>query len=105
LYPTNALLVGAVALTGLIGSSVVAALAAVALACLLAAVNYRAGRAIGTPYAIPTNRGFRVLAALSGVFVVVSVLAGSAGWVLAGAAGAVVSYGVGSVLHYRSTHR
>jgi hypothetical protein len=108
LYPTNALLLGGVALTGLIESSVFAALVALALGSVLAAVNYWAGHALGTPYAISTSRGFRMLAALSGAFVIASVLAPAdgPGWlVLAGAAGAVISYSVGSAVHYRSTHR
>ncbi|GIF75099.1 hypothetical protein [Asanoa siamensis] len=108
LYPANALLLGGLALTGLIESSALAALVALALACSLAAVNYRVGRAIGTPYAIPSSRGFRVLAALSAAFVIVSVLVPADGprWlILAGAAGAVISYTAGAAVHVRSTRR
>jgi len=78
------------------------------LGVALAALNYWAGRLMGTPFAVPTSRGFRVLAALSGAFVIVSLFVRAADleWaIIVCAAGAAISYGLGSVLHYRSTHR
>lgn len=108
LYPTNALLLGGLALAGLVQSSMLGSLIVLALGTAIAALNYWAGRLIGTPFAIPTNRGFRILAALSAVFVIASLFARAAdlGWaIVACAAAATVSYSVGSVLHRRSTHR
>ena len=108
LYPINATLLGGVALAGLLRSSMLAAVLVVVLASALAALNYWAGRLMGTPFAIPTSTGFHVLAAASGLFIIGSLFARSAGldWVIvAFAAGAVVSYGLASVVHYRSTRR
>ncbi|MFS8479339.1 MAG: hypothetical protein FWJ93_10370 [Micromonosporaceae bacterium] len=108
LYPTNALLLGGLALTGLVESSMLASLVMLVLGVALAALNYWAGRLMGTPFAVPTSRGFRVLAALSGAFVIVSLFVRAADleWaIIVCAAGAAISYGLGSVLHYRSTHR
>jgi hypothetical protein len=106
LYPVNTLLLGGLAVTGLAHSSMLAAIAAVILGVGLVALNYGAGRLMGTPFAIPTNRGFRILVALSGAFVIASLVAraGNQGWaIIVCAAGAAISYGLGSVLHYRST--
>lgn len=108
LYPINALLLGGLALAGLLRSSMLATLVVLILGIALAALNYRAGRLIGTPFAIPTSLGFRILVAVSGAFVLVSLLARGADleWaIIVCAVGAVISYGLGSVLHYRSTHR
>lgn len=108
LYPLNALLLGGVALAGLIRPSMVAALVVLVLGATLAAVNHWAGRRMGTPFAVPTSRGFRILAAASGAFVIASLFARDAAleWaVIACAGGAVIAYSLGSVLHYRSTHR
>ena len=58
---------------------------------------------MGTPFAVPTSRGFRVLAALSGVFVIVLLFVRAADlqWaIIVCAAGAAISYSLGSVLHY-----
>ncbi|MGO0578261.1 hypothetical protein [Ornithinimicrobium panacihumi] len=108
LYPINATLLGGMALAGLLRSSILASILVVVLASALAALNYWAGRLMGTPYAIPTSMGFRVLAAASGLLVIGSLFARAAGldWVIvACAVGAAVSYGLASVVHYRSTHR
>lgn len=107
LYPTNALLLGGLALSGLLDSSMLAAFVVLTLAVALAGLNYWAGRLIGTPFAVPTSLGFRILVAAAGVFVIVSVLARTADldWAVACAAGAAFSYGLGSVLHFRSTRR
>lgn len=107
LYPINALLLGGLALAGLLRSSLLAALIVLIIGIALAALNYWAGRLIGTPFAIPTSLGFRILVAASGAFVIVSLLARAADLervVIVCAIGAVLSYGLGSVLHYRSTH-
>ncbi len=108
LYPTNALLLGALALTGVLESSMLAALLTIALAAALALLNYVAGRQMGTPFAIPTSRGFRILTALAAALVLLSVFARLADLdsvVVACAAGATISYAAGSVLHHRSTRR
>lgn len=108
LYPLNAFLLGGVALAGLIRSSMLAAFVVIILGTALAALNYWAGRLIGTPFAVPTSRGFRILAAASGAFVIVSLFARAADleWVIiVCSAAAAISYGLGSVLHHRSTRR
>ncbi|WP_345420824.1 hypothetical protein [Pseudonocardia xishanensis] len=108
LYPLNALLLGGLALAGLLGSAMLATVVALVLGVALAALNYRAGRLIGTPFAIPSSTGFRALVAASGAFVIVSLFTRAAGleWVImVCAVGAVICYGLGSILHYRSTRR
>ncbi|WBB65121.1 hypothetical protein [Micromonospora sp. WMMD812] len=108
LYPANALVLGGLALTGLVESSMLAAFVVLVLGVALAALNYWAGHLMGTPFAVPTSRGFRILAALSGAFVIVSLFARAADleWaIIVCVAGAAISYSLGSVLHYRSTHR
>ncbi|TFV82073.1 hypothetical protein E4V99_14165 [Microbacterium sp. dk485] len=106
LYPINAVLLGGVALAGLVDSSAIGALLIGVLAFCLVAVNYGAGRQVGTPFAIPTSRGFRVLVTAAAAFVVGALLARLADldWVIiACAVGAASSYAVGAVLHFRST--
>ncbi len=108
LYPSNALLLGALALAGIIDSSMIAALVVVALGGTFSALNYWAGRRMGTPFAIPASRAFRSLVAVSAVFVILSLFTREAGleWATVPcAAGATLSYGLGSVVHYRSTRR
>lgn len=108
LYPANALLLGGMALAGLIDSSMIAAFVVLALGVGLVALNYGIGRLLGAPFAVPTSRAFRVLVAVSALFVIASVPARAAGleWAVIGcAAAAVVSYGIGAVLHSRSTRR
>jgi len=106
LYPTNALLLGALALAGLVDSSMLATFILLPLGVALARFNYWAGRRMGTPFAVPTSRGFRVLVALSGLCVLLSVFARAADlpWlIIACAVAAVISYGAGAALHHRST--
>ncbi|WP_413316675.1 hypothetical protein AA0Z99_08535 [Agrococcus sp. 1P02AA] len=108
LYPANALLLGGVAIAGLIPSSMIGAIVVVALASAMAALNYGAGRRMGTPFAIPTSRGFRILVAASGAFVLLAMLARAAElpWaIIACTVGAIVAYALASVLHLRSTRR
>lgn len=107
LYPTNALLLAGLALTDLLESSMLAAFVAVILGPALALINYLVGRRMGTPFAIPTHRGFCLLAALSAVFLIASLFASDAqlNWaIIACAAGAAISYGLASMLHSRSRH-
>lgn len=106
LYPINALLLGGVALAGLVDSAAIGALVIGVLAVCLVALNYGAGRHMGTPFAIPTSRGFRVLVAAASAFVIGALFARLAGldWVIiACAVGATSCYAVGAVLHVRST--
>lgn len=108
LYPANALLLGALVLAGLAHDSRLSSIATLVCAVTLALLNYWAGRLIGTPFAIPTSRGFLALVILAGVFMLASVFArgtGATWFIVFCAAGAVVSYGLGSVLHYRSTRK
>ncbi len=107
LYPVNAALLAALVLTALVRSSAVAAVLAVVIGAGLAAINYAVGRAMGTPFAVPTSRAFRLLVALAAVLVIASLFVpptGSGWWLVGFAAGAAASYGIGAVIHYRSTH-
>src|SRR5699024_10581733 len=107
LYPTNALLLAGLALTGLLASSMLAAFTALILGVSLVVVNYWAGRRMGTPFAVPTSRSFRALLVVSAIFLIASLFASDANleWAIIGcAAGAAISYGIGSIVHYRSTH-
>ncbi|WP_434739488.1 hypothetical protein [Micromonospora sp. SH-82] len=104
IYPANALLLGAMALTPLLESARLGAWITLGIAVF--ALNYWAGHQIGTPFAIPTSRGFLAAVALSAVFLATAMIAGDADatWlVVACAAGTSISYTIGSVLHHRST--
>lgn len=108
LYPTNALLLGGLALDSLVRPSILAALLVIVLAVGFVAINFWAGRRIGAPFAIPTSAGFRILAAIAAVLVLASLFTREleGPWpTVACAVGAVASYGIGSVLHWRSTRR
>lgn len=108
LYPVNAVLLGGVGLAALIESSVVHAAVVCALAAAAVSLNVWVGRRMGTPFVIPTSRGFQGCVALSAVFLVAAMAARDtdSSWiVIAGAVGATVSYLLGSVIHYRSTCR
>lgn len=107
LYPVNAALLGALALTPILGEHRSNALLALSLVVVL--VNMSAGYRLGIPWALPTSRGFLAGVAVSTACVVVSLMVGSLtdrSWpcvVLAIAAAAC--YLAGSVAHRRSTHR
>lgn len=107
LYPVNAVLLGAMALTSLLDEHSLTALFAVAL--VVVAVNVLAGLRMGTPWAVPTSRGFLIAGAVSGGFLVAAVLTSretDRAWpVVLLAVGTTVSYLIGSVLHHRSTRR
>lgn len=106
LYPANAVLLGGMALTPMLSDSMKLA-ASLPLAAVVFALNYWVGLRIGTPFALPTNRGFLAAVAIAGLVMVTAVLAGSLDapdWFFpVCAVGTAVSYGIGSVLHYRST--
>lgn len=107
IYPVNALLLGAMALTPLAEPSDSSALLAVAVTIIVA--NLAAGWHNGVPFALPTSRGFVSAVALSALFLVLALvvadLVDSAVPVVALAVAAAATYGVGSIIHYRSTHR
>ncbi|QEW03227.1 hypothetical protein [Microbacterium lushaniae] len=108
LYVINALLLGGVAIAGLVDSSTIGALVVGALAVALVALNYWAGRRMGAPFAVPTSRGFLLLVAVASVFVLGSLLARLADFdwgIIACAVGATSCYSIGAVLHFRSTRR
>lgn len=108
LYPINAVLLGGIALTALLESSMWAALIVLGLAVSLAVINYRAGLQIGTPFAVPTSVGFRAFTFLAGACVIAAVLLRQTAAdpvIIALAAGATASYVIASVVHYRSTHK
>jgi|GEM_PF-3297118 len=108
LYPSNAVLLGGLALVGLLESSMLVAIVTVVIAVGFVALNYVAGQRIGTPFAIPSSRGFRTLVAVSAACVIASLAARIGGWdaaIIGCAVAAVVSYVAASVLHYRATRR
>lgn len=107
LYAANTLLLGAMATTPLLPDR--AALAAWMVSGIgVFALNFWAGHRIGTPFAIPTSRGFGAAVAVSALFLAAALVVGDANgaqWVvLACAAGTALSYAAGSLIHYRSTH-
>lgn len=107
LYPVNAVLLGALASTSLLQEHRSSVLLAVALTVV--GVNLTAGYRMGTPWALPTSRGFLAAVAAS-VSCVVAALAVTdlteRTWpvvVLAIATTAI--YLAGGVVHRRSTGR
>ncbi|CCQ16363.1 putative uncharacterized protein [Rhodococcus sp. AW25M09] len=108
LYPVNALLVGAIALTPLLGD-VGRVVALLTLAFATIAVNVITGYRMGTPWALPTSRGFLASVALSAAFVVVALAFADPplpAWALVLlAVAAATTYSIGSFVHYRSTRR
>ncbi|MBO3103505.1 hypothetical protein [Cellulomonas fengjieae] len=107
IYPVNAVLLGAMALTPLTETSGSPALIATAIAVIVA--NLAAGWHNGAPFALPTSRGFLTAVVLSALCVVLALVTadvtGNALPVIALAVAATTTYAVGSVVHYRSTHR
>jgi len=107
LYPVNAILLGAMALTPLLEDYGVATM--LAISALIVALNVMAGHRIGTPWVIPTNRVFltsiTVSVACLGAALIVYDQTDRVAFVVALAGGATVSYLIGSVAHHRSTRR
>lgn len=105
LYPINAALLALFALTALLDSRA----AFLGIAAVIVAVNVITGYRMGTPWALPTNRGFLTCVALSALCVALAQAVGNPSgpaWpvvLLAAAAAAIFS--TGSILHYRSTRR
>lgn len=108
LYPVNAVLIGAMALTPLLTDTVRFA-ALLMVAALIVAANVITGYRMGTPWALPTSRGFLTSVAVSATFVVVALAFSRPSlpaWLLVLlAAAAAATYSVGSWVHYRSTRR
>jgi hypothetical protein len=107
LYPVNAILLGALALTGLLEKDRSGVLLAVALTVI--AVNLAVGYRMGTPWALPTSRAFLASVYISAGCVVLAMVVAAvseASWpVIALAVGATISYAIGSVFHRRRTAR
>ncbi|AJW38925.1 hypothetical protein NY08_895 [Rhodococcus sp. B7740] len=105
LYPVNAALLAMFALTALLDSR----LAFLGVAAVIIAVNVVTGYRMGTPWALPTDRGFLTCVALSGLSVALAQAVGDPSgpaWpVVLLAAAAASIYSIGSILHYRSTRR
>ncbi|WP_432520990.1 hypothetical protein [Kineococcus sp. SYSU DK006] len=105
LYPTNALLLGAMTLTFLLEQHRTAAFLAVAL--VVAAVNLVAGYRMGAPWALPTSRLFLAAVAAAGACVVAALVLADltrSSWpVLVLAVAATALYSAGAVAHRRST--
>ncbi|MFD0555898.1 hypothetical protein ACFQ3B_02415 [Stackebrandtia endophytica] len=107
LYPANAVLLATMALTPML-SDAMKLMTCLPLAAVVFGLNYWVGLRIGTPFALPTSRGFLTAVVIAGLILIAAVLAGSLGapngiFPLL-AVGVAVSYGIGSILHYRSTH-
>ena len=105
LYPVNGVLLAMFALTALLDSW----LAFLGVAAVIIAVNVVTGYRMGTPWALPTDRGFLVCVALSGFCVALAQVVGDPSGpalpVVLLAAAATTTYSIGSILHYRSTRR
>ena len=73
------------------------------------AVNVITGYRMGTPWALPTSRGFLASVALSAAFVVFALAFADPSlpaWALVLlAVAATTTYSIGSFVHYRSTRR
>lgn len=106
LYPVNALLLGAYSLHALIEDwwGLVVALG---IAAVILALNIVVGRRMGTPWILPTSRGFLTCVALAALCMVTAVFLGHEHPVaiIALAAAAALLYLLGSVFHHRSTRR
>jgi hypothetical protein len=110
IYPVNAVLLGAMAVAALLHEHRSSVL--LALALTVVGVNLTAGYRMGSPWALPTSRGFLASVAALASCLVAALAALAApnltqrSWpvvVLAMAATAI--YLVGSVVHRRSTGR
>jgi len=106
LYPVNALLLGAYTLHALIEDEWRFAVS-VGIAGTILALNVIVGKRMGTPWILPTSRGFLACVCLAAACMVAAVVLGHEHPVLiiALAVAATVLYLLGSVLHHRSTHR
>lgn len=107
LYPVNAVLIGAMALTALLDDYRLIMLLAVSFASV--GVNMAVGYRTGVPRALPTSRGFLASVAVAVACILAAWLAADLtdrAWpVVALAASAAGSYLIGSVAHRRSTSR
>jgi hypothetical protein len=108
LYPVNAVLLGAMALTSLLPehrSGVVL----LAVALTVVGVNVTAGYRMGTPWALPTSPGFLAAVAASALCMVaalaVTALTERTWPVVVLAVAATAIYLAGGVVHRRSTGR
>lgn len=107
LYLVNAVLLGSMALTLLLGEQRFWALIAVAGATI--AVNSLASRLLDIPWAVPTSRVFTTALLVTAVLLVGAVVITSftdAAWpVIACAIGAAVVYLIGCAFHHRKATR
>ncbi|WP_432497707.1 hypothetical protein [Kineococcus auxinigenes] len=107
IYPVNALLLGGMALTFLVEENRTTLFLAVAFT--IVGVNMTTGYRMGTPWTVPTSRGFIAAVAAAGACVLAALLASELterAWpVVAFAAAATAAYLVAGVVHRRSTGR
>ncbi|MBB2902568.1 hypothetical protein FHR75_003399 [Kineococcus radiotolerans] len=107
IYPVNALLLGALALTALVPEHRTGLFLAASATIL--GVNVGAGYRMGTPWTLPTSRGFLAAVALAGACVLGALAVADhtdRTWpVVALAAAATASYLLAGVVHRRSTGR
>ncbi|OZD10347.1 hypothetical protein CH275_01340 [Rhodococcus sp. 06-235-1A] len=105
LYPVDAVLLALFALTALLDSRVWF----LGVAAVIIAVNVITGYRMGTPWALPTDRGFLTCVALAGFCVVLAQAVGNPSgpaWpVVLLAVAAFSIFSIGSILHYRGTRR
>ncbi|WP_337062220.1 hypothetical protein [Kineococcus sp. G2] len=107
IYPVNALLLGAMALTFLVEEDRTTLFLATAFT--IVGVNMTAGYRMGAPWTVPTSRGFLAAVAAAGACVLAALFVSDAterAWpVVALAAAATTCYLVAGVVHRRSTGR
>ncbi|MCI2239525.1 hypothetical protein MO973_39025 [Paenibacillus sp. TRM 82003] len=107
IYPVNALLLGAMALTSLLTEDRRTVFLAVAFT--IVGVNMAAGYRMGAPWTVPTSRGFLAAVAAAGACVLAAFLVAELtelAWpVVALAVAATTAYLVAGVVHRRSTGR
>jgi hypothetical protein len=107
IYPVNAVLLGAMALTSLLPEHRSSALLAVALTVV--GVNVTAGYRMGTPWTLPTSPGFLAAVAASALCMVAALavtgLTERTWPVVVLAIAATAIYLTGGVVHRRSTGR
>ncbi|WP_110239569.1 hypothetical protein [Nocardioides gilvus] len=106
LYPVNAVLLGAYALHALIEDPWRLAVA-MGIAGAILALNIVVGKRMGTPWILPTSRGFLACVALAAACMVTAVVLGHEhpALVITLAAAATVLYLLGAAIHHRSTRR
>ncbi|MBO1753182.1 hypothetical protein J4G33_15345 [Actinotalea sp. BY-33] len=107
IYPVNAALLAALALTALLSED--RHTITLAVMFMVVGINMTAGYRSGTPSAVPTSRGFLAAAAVAmlaaGTAVLLPTVSGPTWLIVVLAVVAAASYLLGGVAHRRSTRR